>query len=88
MTVQLDYLRAKAEAKKKGISVFLEMRRQIGFRLLNSNESNLNNCLNCVWMRNPVYNSEKKNQCELIGIGNDFYCNVDNKHTCVCFKKI
>lgn len=70
-------------SRQTGVSIFLLTRREMNYRKTTCEK----NCLICKAHDTPQYLGNKRNQCHIIGIGDDQYAEVDAKHFCDYFTK-
>lgn len=73
-------------SQQTGVSVFLLTRREMKYRKCTEAEKKkLNHCLFCKAHDTPNYDGVQRNQCHIIGIGNNQYADVDQDHICDYF---
>lgn len=76
--MNIDYNKIKDEAKRSGLSPFLLMRRKIGY----GRNVNKGMCKNCEFVAIPKIKDKHRMQCIIIGIGDDFYADVNPVFCC------
>lgn len=74
----IDYNKLKDEANRSGLSVYLLVKRKLGY----GKNIGRGMCKNCERSAIPVFKGEMRMQCTLIGIGDDFYANVNPYWCC------
>lgn len=82
--MKIDYIKFQKRSKRQGVSVYLLLKRHIGYRLSKPGEFD---CRLCLHQRFIGFEKQRM-QCHIIGESLDFYSDVDSKHICNCFEKM
>lgn len=76
------------EARRTGLSPQLIKRRECNYKTKTAVQKRRGqSCFSCDNLLRPIFNGVEKTQCEILGVGNSKYCNVDSEHICDKFKK-
>ena len=73
-----DEAKLKEQAKRSGLSVFLLVKRLIGY----GKNTGRGMCKNCEYVAIPKFKGKERMQCTVIGIGDDFYADVNLEWCC------
>lgn len=85
--MKLNYGQIIEEAKRKQISVYLLVKRKIGYRRTDhTDELYSKSCLNCKLVLKCPY-TNKNYLCDFIGVNTDKEAIVDDKHICKIYKR-
>lgn len=83
---RIDYDKIKRQAVKEGISPHLIIKRKVCYR---AKQFDNQKCAICKNVGSFFFKSEKnfkRFQCDIIGVADNFYADVNLEYVCDCFK--
>ncbi len=72
-SMKIDYNKLKSEAKRTGVNIFLLIKRLLQY----GKKVGWGMCKNCEHVCIPKINNISRMQCVIIGVGDDFYADIN-----------